>query len=114
MNELTTIDTTALAALRAKARLDSAPVWRPQPSDTVEGILVGSRMAEGPFGPQRQALIQTPEGSVVAIWLTDWLLAQLQAQAVELGDLVSLTFHGKETGRSGKAFNRMSVTVLKP
>ena len=57
MNEPTTIDTTALDRLRAKAELAAAPIWRPQPGDTLEGVLVGSRMAEGPFGEQRQALI---------------------------------------------------------
>lgn len=114
MNELVTIDQSALAALREKARINSeVQPWKPAPGETLEGIIVGSRKVEGPFGEQAQALIQTPDGSVVAVWLTQWLLGQLRANAADIGDLVSLTFHGKETGARGQSFNRMSVTVLK-
>ena len=108
------IDQSALARLREKARLNAEiQTWKPAPGDVLEGVIVGSRKVEGPFGEQAQALVQTPDGAVVAVWLTPWLLGQLRAQGAELGDLMSLTFCGKETGRMGKAFNRMSLTVLK-
>lgn len=109
------IDQSALARLREKARLTAEiQVWRPDPGDVIEGVIVGSREVDGPFGKQSQALVQTPEGAVAAVWLTQWLLGQLRSQTADIGDLVSLTFHGKETGIRGQSFNRMSVTVLKP
>jgi hypothetical protein len=109
------IDQSALARLREKARLETEiQAWKPNPGDVLEGVIVGSRKVDGPFGEQYQALVQRPEGHVVAVWLTQWLLGQFRAQCAELGDLVSLTFHGKETGIRGQSFNRMSVTVLKP
>ena len=115
--DLAPIDQSALARLREKARMDAATtVWKPTPGDTLDGVIVGSRKVEGPFGTQQQCQVQTPGGAVVAVWLTDWLLGQLRANAAERGDLLllSLTFHGKEQGARGQSFNRMSVTVLKP
>ncbi|MBK5965715.1 hypothetical protein CCR95_16910 [Thiocystis minor] len=117
MNDLTTIPipTAALERLRQAARLNSEiNTWKPAPGDVLEGVLAGSRMASGPFGEQRQMIIQTPAGALIAAWLTDWLLSQMKAQQAERGDLVSLMFHGREQGKTGKAFNRYSVTVLKP
>lgn len=112
MNSLTPIAPSALEALRRKAAMQQQiQNWKPTPGDTLEGVIVGSRKAGAGFGMQNQMLVQTPDGAVVAVWLTAWLLQQLRAQEAELGDLVSLTFHGRETG---KTFNRYSVTVLKP
>ena len=109
------IDQSALARLREKARLESEnQTWKPSPGETLEGVIAGSRKVEGPFGEQTQVLVQTPEGTVIATWLTEWLLGQLRAQAADIGDLISLHFIGKEAGRRGQSFNRMSVTVLKP
>jgi hypothetical protein len=107
--QLSTIPAAALAKLRVKAALEqSIEVWRPQPVDTLEGVIVGSRKVEGPFGEQLQCLVQTPEGAVIAVWLTQWLLGQLRAQAADIGDLVSLSFLGKEVGKRG-----MSLVVVK-
>jgi hypothetical protein len=56
-------------------------------------------------------LVQTPSGGVFAVWLTQWLVQQLQAQQANVGNLVSLTFHGKQQSRTGKWFNRYSLVV---
>lgn len=116
MNDLTTIPipAAALERLREKARINAEITpWKPAPGDVLEGVLIGSRRIDGPFGTQDQAIVQTPAGALVAVWLTSWLLAQLRAQMAERGDLLSLTFHGREQGRGGKPFNRYAVTVLK-
>lgn len=115
MNNLpTTIDRDSLDRLRQKAALSAAiETWRPAPGDVLEGVIVGSRKVNGPFGEQPQALVKTPGNTVVAVWLTKWLLGQLRAQEADRGDLVSLTFHGRETSRAGAQFNRMSVVTLK-
>ncbi|MBK5965770.1 hypothetical protein CCR95_17215 [Thiocystis minor] len=103
-----------LARLRAKAALDvQIQVWKPTPGDCLEGRIVGSRQSQGPFGDQPQMLVQTPINDVIAAWLTPWLKAQLHTQHAALGDLLSLTFDGKDTSKTGKAFNRMTLTVLK-
>jgi hypothetical protein len=104
----------ALERLRAKARLMAeVEVWKPvQPGDALEGLIVGSRETSGPFGRQRQMIVQTPEGHLRAVWLNDWLLKELKDQGAERGALVSLTFRGRETSKRGTAFNRMDVVVL--
>ncbi|WP_295404493.1 hypothetical protein [uncultured Thiocystis sp.] len=106
--------------MRAKAALDvQIQVWKPTPGDCLEGRIVGSRQSQGPFGDQPQMLVQTPINDVndapviIATWLTPWLKDQLRTQQAALGDLLSLTFGGKETSKTGKAFNRMTLTVLK-
>lgn len=110
--DLTTIPAAALARLRDKARLAATvETWKPAPGDVLEGVIAGSRLATGPFGEQRQMLVQGIDGATVAVWLSGWLVSQLKAQGAELGDLVSIAFHGKEFGKSGKPFNRITLVV---
>lgn len=106
------IDPQRLARLEEKARLSAViEPWKPEPGDTLTGAIVGSRKEQGPFGPQHQALIQRPDGGVVAVWLTHWLLERLRAEDAEIGSLLALTFHGKEQSKTGKWFNRMTLVV---
>ena len=104
----------ALEALRRKAALAEVPVWKPTEGETLEGVIAGSRKATGPFGEQNQVLVQTIEGRMVAVWLTAWLLDRLKEQHAERGDLLSLTFHGRQRSKRGTEFNSYAVTVLKP
>lgn len=106
------IDETRLAQLRQKAALAAAvQPWKPEAGATLEGQIVGGQQASGPFGEQPQMLVQTPEGGVFSVWLTRWLLQQLQAQQANVGSLVSLTFLGKEQSKTGKTFNKYSLVV---
>ena len=122
MNALTTPNTDgavivparALEALRRKAALAEVPVWKPVEGETLEAVIVGSRKGQGPFGEQPQMLVQTVDGRMLAVWLTDWLLDKLKEQQAERGDLVSLTFHGKQRSKRGTEFNSYSAIVLKP
>jgi hypothetical protein len=114
MNDLVQIDPTALQALRAKSLIDSAPNWQPAEGEVLEGVIHGSRTVSNPFGAvQQQMIVQQPDGSLVAVWLSDWLLNQLRAQSADMGDLVSLTFHGQERSQRGALYNKFSVSVLK-
>lgn len=112
-NPLAAIPTGALEQLRRKAAaIASIETWKPQPGDILEGRIEGARKTDGPFGIQEQMLVRTPAGELVAVWLGKWLVGQLRANGAELGDLISLTFHGKEVGRSGAAFNRMTLVTM--
>ena len=120
MTDLTTITegavivpARALEALRRKAALAEVPVWKPTEGETLEAIIVGSRKAAGPFGEQPQMLVQTVEGQMLAVWLTSWLLDRMKEQHAERGDLLSLTFHGRQRSTRGTEFNSYTVTVLK-
>ena len=122
MNALTTPNTDgavivparALEALRRKAALAEVPVWKPVEGETLEAVIVGSRKGQGPFGEQPQMLVQTVDGRMLAVWLTDWLLDHMKEKQAERGDLVSLTFRGRQRSKRGTEFNSYSVTVLKP
>ena len=108
------IPATALEQLRRKAATASLiETWRPDPGEVLEGQIEGARKIDGPFGVQEQILIRTTDGGIIAVWLTKWIAGQLRANGTEIGDLISLTFHGKELGKSGAAFNRMSLVTLK-
>lgn len=110
----TTIPASALEQLRRKAAIASQiETWKPKPGDILEGQIEGARKVDGPFGPQEQMLVRTPDGGLLAVWLTKWLTAQLRANGAEMGDLLSLTFHGKGQGKAGATFNRMSLVTMK-
>ncbi len=112
---VTPIPARALEQLRRKAATaNEIEIWKPQPGDTLEGQMEGARKTEGPFGPQDQLLVRTPDGGLVAVWLSKWLTQQLRANGAELGDLLSLTFHGKQMGKTGATFNRLTLVTLKP
>ncbi len=112
---VTTINPGALEQLRRKAAsANQIETWKPQPGDILEGLIEGARKTDGPFGVQEQVLVRTPDGGLTAVWLTKWLAGQLRANGAELGDLLSLTFHGKELGKTGAAYNRMTLVTLKP
>jgi hypothetical protein len=120
MNDLITtiegaviVPSSALEALRRKAALAEVPAWKPEPGETLEAIIVGSRKGQGPFGEQPQMLVQTVEGRMLAVWLTTWLLDRLKEQDAQRGDLLSLTFHGRQRSKRGTEFNSYTVTVLK-
>lgn len=106
------IDENRLAHLRQKAALAAVvQPWQPCEGETLEGQIVGGQQASGPFGEQPQMLVQTPSGGVFSVWLTRWLLQQLQTQQANVGSLVSLTFHGKAQSKTGKTFNRYTLVV---
>lgn len=113
-SELVTIPSTALAALRAKAALADAPVWRPAEGETLEGSLHGHRQVQNPFGQmQYQALVQMFDGRIMAVWLSAWMIAQLKAQTADVGDLVSITFHGEARSKRGTSYGRYSLTTMR-
>lgn len=101
-----------LARLRQKSEMSrSIETWKPEPGETLEGAIVGSRKESGPFGPQHQMLVQRIDGAVMAVWLTPWLTERLREEGAEVGSLVALTFHGQEQARNGRRFNRMTLVV---
>lgn len=114
MNEMTLIDQTALAALRTKALISAAPNWQPADGETLEGVIFASRSVTNPFGAtQDQAIVQRVDGSLIALWLSPWLLGQLRAQQADIGDLLSMTYQGQERSARGALYNKYAVAVLK-
>jgi hypothetical protein len=105
----------ALARLRQAAAIEQAvEPWRPDSEPTLEGEIAGGRDADNAYGQrQRQMLVRTPDGRLVAIWLSQWLARELKAREAQPGDLVSLTMAGKATSKRGTVFNKLALVVLK-
>ena len=105
----------ALEALRRKAALAEVPVWKPEPGEILEGVIVGWREVDGPYGLQWQAVTQTVmDGRMSAVWLNPWLKDELKRLGARRGDLMSLSFLGRETSRRGSAYNRYTLAIVKP
>lgn len=112
MNEI--IPAAALDKLRALARQQAdIQLWRPAPGDVLEGVIRGAKKLKGPFGEQPALVVGTPDGRTMAYWLSGWLKDQLHQQGAQKGDLVSITFRGSETSRTGKRYHRLDVAVLR-
>ena len=93
----------------------SSPIetWEPEPNDSLVGVLIGSQVAVGPYGPGDQILIKSEDGTVTSAWLTAWLKTNMIAKGAERGDLVALTFLGKKQGQSGHHYNAYSLEIDK-
>jgi hypothetical protein len=107
---------TQLAILRQ--RLEEAQVthhWRPEPGDTLLGILRGLKPAKGPFGQGHLLLIETDDWALWGMWLTGYFKAELESQHARPGTLVGIRYLGKGTSKqSGKTYNRYEVVVQDP
>ena len=88
--------------------------WKPEPGEQLAGVIVGSRMSLNPFGQsQQQAIVQTPEGRTVAVWLSAWMLAQFQDKRAEKGDLVVISYLGKKQSNRGTTYGQYSIEIEK-
>jgi hypothetical protein len=99
------------------ARLMQKPaveIWSPEPGEQLGGIIHGGRQETNPYGQlQDQALIQTPDGRIVAVWLSAWMLGQLRAKAADVGDLIVLSYLGKGRSQRGSEYNQYSIEIEK-
>lgn len=87
--------------------------WKPQPGETLVGIMCMIRSRMGAFGEGKQLLVESDDGVVYAIWLTEFVKGELRAQRGEAGDVVAITFEGKRESRSGTLYNHYTVNVTK-
>jgi hypothetical protein len=88
--------------------------WQPSAGETISGVIQGS----GPFNDslyneQKTMLLQDDKGSVMSVDLNRYLIHSLKQNNAALGDLVTVTFHGKEQKNNGRSFNRYTLLVDK-
>jgi len=58
-------------------------------------------------------LLQDDSDAVVGVVLNRYLMHSLKQNNAALGDLVTVTFHGKEKKNNGRSFNRYTLLVDK-
>ena len=51
---------------------------------------------------------------MIVVWLNPWLKGELKRLGAKRGDLMSLTFHGREMSKRGAGYNRYTLAILKP
>ena len=102
------------AALRQKVEEPVIETWAPsQVGDTLIGEIIGSRTATGAFGPQKQVTVRTESGEIVGVWLSHWLVSQLQTQNASAGDLIALRYEGLKLSQRGTRYHGYSLIVDK-
>jgi hypothetical protein len=107
---------TELAILRQRLEESQATHhWKPEPGDTLLGVLRGLKPAKGPFGEGHMLIIETEDGALWGLWLIGYLKAELEAQGARPGTLVGIRYLGKGISkRSGKTYNRYGVVAQDP
>jgi len=88
--------------------------WQPSAGETVTGVIQGSGIFKNSlYDEQKTLLLQQDNGPVVNIALNRYLIHSLRQDNAALGDLVTVTFHGKEQKNNGRSFNRYTLLVDK-
>jgi hypothetical protein len=88
--------------------------WQPSAGDNISGIIQGSGTSHDLlYDEQKTLFLQEDNGAVVGIDLNRYLIHSLKQHNADLGDLVTVTFHGKEQKNNGRSFNRYTLLVDK-
>jgi len=88
--------------------------WQPSAGETIAGVIQGSGIFKNSlYDEQKTMLLQDDSGSVVSVALNRYLIHSLKQNNAAPGDLVTVTFHGKEQKNNGRSFNRYTLLVDK-
>jgi hypothetical protein len=89
--------------------------WQPSAGDTISGIIQGSGGTSHDllYDEQKTLFLEEDNGAVVGVDLNRYLIHSLKQHNAALGDLVTVTFHGKEQKNNGRSFNRYTLLVDK-
>ena len=88
--------------------------WQPSLGKTITGIIQGTGDSnDSLYDEQKTLFLKEDNGSVVGVDLNRYLIHSLKQHNAALGDLVTVTFHGKEQKNNGRSFNRYTLLVDK-
>ena len=88
--------------------------WQPLAGNTIAGTLQGSGAANDLlYDEQKTLFLQEDNGEVVGVDLNRYLIHSLKQHNAVLGDLITVTFHGKEQKNNGRSFNRYTLLLEK-
>ena len=94
--------------------IDNVTYWQPSAGSIIEGIIQGIGATNELFYDEQKILfLQQDDGELVVIDLNRYLMHSLKLHNAALGDLVTVTFHGKEQKNNGRSFNRYTLVVDK-
>ncbi len=88
--------------------------WQPSAGNIIAGIIQGSGATDDLlYDEQKILFLQEDNGAAVGVVLNRYLMHSLKQHNATVGDLVTITFHGKEQKNNGRSFNRYSLAVDK-
>lgn len=87
--------------------------WQPSAGETITGLIQGSGTFKDSLYDEQKTMLLQDDGSVVSIVLNRYLIHSLKQNNAAPGDLVTITFHGKEQKNNGRSFNRYTLLVNK-
>ena len=94
--------------------INKVTYWQPSAGDTIAGIIQGSGAVNDLlYDEQKTLFLQEDNGAIVGVDLNRYLMHSLKQNNAALGDLVTVTFHGKEQKNNGRSFNRYTLSVDK-
>ena len=94
--------------------INKVTYWQPSAGNTISGIIQGSGAAKDLlYDGRKTLLLQEDNGAIAGVELNRYLMHSLKQNNAALGDLVTVTFHGKEQKNNGRSFNRYTLLVDK-
>ena len=94
--------------------INKVTYWHPSAGNTIADIIQGSGASNDLLYDGRKTLfLQEDNGGIVGVELNRYLMHSLKQNNAALGDLVTVTFHGKEQKNNGRSFNRYTLLVDK-
>ncbi len=94
--------------------INKVTYWQPSANDTITGMIQCSGAPNDLlYNEQKTLFLQENKGAIVGVVLNRYLMHSLKQHNAALGDLVTVTFHGKEQKNNGRSFNRYTLLVDK-
>jgi hypothetical protein len=85
----------------------AVPTWHPIPGETIAGHLWETVTRPGPFGPGKVAILVTPDGRRVGIWLGSVLKELWGKQRPRRGEHLTIVYLGEDDG--GRKLFHLSI-----
>ena len=88
--------------------------WHPSAGSIISGVIQGSGISHDLlYDEQKTLFLQEDNGEVVGVDLNRYLIHSLKQHNAVLGELITVTFHGKEQKNNGRSFNRYTLLLEK-
>ena len=92
--------------------INKVTYWQPSAGSTIVGTIQGrGAFSDLPYDEHKTLFLKEDNGEVIGVALNRYLIHTLKQHNAVLGDLVAVTFHGKEQKNNGRSFNRYNLSV---
>lgn len=92
--------------LERQAETSSQPSWKPEPGETLTGVLVGYTTRTTKYGPTRLAIVEVEDGSRIQVWLSSVVLkGAFEEQRPRTGDRIGVRYNGRHEQKGYHLYN---------